>query len=46
MTEAGLLHRVEDEIDRRRAFVALTDAAADAMARYFADLGTAAFRNV
>ena len=39
MTEAGLLERVEDESDRRRAFIALTDAAADAMARYFAELG-------
>jgi hypothetical protein len=25
MTEAGLLERVEDETDRRRAFIALTD---------------------
>jgi hypothetical protein len=39
MTEAGLLERVEDESDRRRAFVALSDGAADAMARYFAELG-------
>jgi len=39
MTEAGLLERVEDESDRRRAFIALTDGAADAMARYFAELG-------
>lgn len=39
MTEAGLLQRVEDETDRRRAFIALTDQAADAMARYFAELG-------
>ena len=39
MTEAGLLQRVEDDTDRRRAFVALTDKAADAMARYFAELG-------
>lgn len=39
MTEAGLLQRVEDETDRRRAFIALTDHAADAMARYFAELG-------
>jgi hypothetical protein len=42
MTEAGLLQRVEDETDRRRAFIALTDKAADAMARYFAELGKAA----
>jgi hypothetical protein len=28
---------VEDEADRRRAFIALTDRAADAMARYFVE---------
>lgn len=42
MTDAGLLQRVEDPSDRRRAFIALTDSAADAMARYFAQVGTAA----
>jgi hypothetical protein len=42
LTEAGLLARVEDETDRRRAFIGLTDAAADAMARYFADIGRGA----
>lgn len=42
MTDAGLLQRVDDETDRRRAFITLTDKAADAMARYFAELGTAA----
>lgn len=42
MTDAGLLQRVEDETDRRRAFITLTDQAADAMARYFAELGTQA----
>lgn len=41
MTEAGLLQRNEDDSDRRRAFITLTDKAADAMARYFADLGAA-----
>ena len=46
MTEAGLFQRVEDEADRRRAFVALTDKAADAMARYFAELGMGASRLV
>ena len=46
MTEAGLFQRVEDEADRRRAFVALTDKASDAMARYFAELGTGASRLV
>jgi len=41
MVEAGLFERIEDDADRRRAFVALTDKAADAMARFFADLGPA-----
>lgn len=39
MTEAGLLQRVQDESDRRRTFIALTERAADAMARYFAARG-------
>ncbi len=39
MTQAGLLERVEDDNDRRRAFIALGAAAADGMARYFAELG-------
>ena len=39
MVEAGLFVRVEDESDRRRAFIALSDRAADAMARYFAAVG-------
>ena len=38
MVEAGLLVRVEDETDRRRAFIALSDKASDAMARYFVEL--------
>ena len=42
MTDAGLLQRVDDETDRRRAFITLTDKAADAMARYFAELGSSA----
>lgn len=42
MTDAGLLQRVDDETDRRRAFITLTEKAADAMARYFAELGTSA----
>ena len=41
MTQAGLLERVEDHSDRRRAFIGLTDGAADAMARFFAELGKA-----
>lgn len=39
MTEAGLIERAEDETDRRRVFITLSDRAADAMARYFAELG-------
>ena len=39
MVEAGLLERVEDETDRRRAFITLSDKAAEAMARYFHELG-------
>ncbi|WP_428333231.1 winged helix DNA-binding protein [Novosphingobium sp.] len=39
MTDVGLLQRVDDETDRRRAFITLTDKAADAMARYFSELG-------
>ncbi|MBX9885081.1 MAG: MarR family transcriptional regulator [Novosphingobium sp.] len=42
MTDAALLQRVDDETDRRRAFITLTDKAADAMARYFAELGSSA----
>ena len=46
MIDTGLLERVEDETDRRRAFITLTDKASDAMARYFAELGTNAARLV
>ena len=42
LTDAGQLERVEDERDRRRAFIALTDRAAEAMARYFSELGRGA----
>jgi len=42
MTHAGLFERVEDTSDRRRAFIALTDKAADGMARFFAAIGPAA----
>jgi hypothetical protein len=38
MVEDGWLVRIEDDTDRRRAFVELSDRAADAMARYFAEL--------
>ncbi len=42
MTDAGLFQRIEDETDRRRALIELTDKSADAMARYFAELGNMA----
>ncbi|WP_214652231.1 winged helix DNA-binding protein [Novosphingobium jiangmenense] len=42
MTETGLLCRAEDATDRRRAFIALSDKAADSMAQYFAEAGNAA----
>lgn len=38
LVEAGLFARVSDAVDRRRAFIALTDKAADAMARYFTEI--------
>ncbi|WP_343613282.1 winged helix DNA-binding protein [Novosphingobium sp.] len=44
LTDAGLFKRVEDETDRRRAFITLTDKAADAMARYFAEVDVVAAR--
>lgn len=39
MVEQGLLVRVQDREDRRRAFIALSDVSAAAMARYFAEVG-------
>lgn len=42
MAEAGLFERVEDDTDKRRAFIALTDKASEAMARYFAEVGKGA----
>ncbi len=44
MVESGLLIRLEDDCDKRRAFIALGDAAADAMSRYFADMGVRELR--
>jgi len=41
LTEAELLCRAEDATDRRRAFIALSDKAADAMAHYFAEIEAA-----
>jgi hypothetical protein len=42
LTEVGLLCRAEDATDRRRAFIALSDKAAEAMACYFAELDAVA----
>lgn len=39
LIDVGLLERQQDELDRRRAFIALTDKGAESMARYFAELG-------
>ncbi len=39
MTDAGLFERREDDTDRRRAFISLSDKAADALARYFHEFG-------
>jgi DNA-binding MarR family transcriptional regulator len=38
MTDQGLLRRTEDPLDRRRAFISLTDDAIRAIAAYFAAL--------
>ena len=46
LTGAGLIERVEDDTDRRRAFLVLTDRAADAMVRLFVDLEINAVRMV
>jgi DNA-binding MarR family transcriptional regulator len=46
LTAAGLLERVEDEVDRRRAFLVLSDQAAEAMARYFVTIGLGVARLV
>ena len=38
LIEAGLAERIEDDTDRRRAFIVLTDRGADTMARYFREV--------
>jgi hypothetical protein len=43
---AGLIERAADDSDRRRAFIALSDKAIEAMARYFAEVGRGAARLV
>lgn len=39
MTELGLFSRAEDDTDRRRAFITISDKACDAMAHFFAAIG-------
>ena len=39
MVESGFSEQVEDVADKLRAFIGLVDKAADAMARYFAEIG-------
>lgn len=46
LTAAGLIERIEDETDRRRAFLALSDRAAEAMARYFVIIGLGVARAI
>lgn len=38
LIKAGLFQRIDDDTDRRRTFIELTDKAASAIARYFASL--------
>ena len=38
LVEMGLFQRLKDDQDKRRVFIALSDSAADAMARYFAQV--------
>lgn len=40
LEQSGLVQRIEDETDRRRAFISLTDRGADAMARFFKRVGS------
>lgn len=42
MTDMGLFCRAEDDSDRRRAFVTMSEKACDAMAQYFAEVDGAA----
>lgn len=39
LVEMGLFERIEDDADRRRAFIKISDKAAGAMARFFHDRG-------
>jgi hypothetical protein len=42
LVDAGLFARVNDDVDKRRAFIALSDKAARAMARYFSEIALTA----
>lgn len=42
MNDAGLIQRLEDSTDRRRAFITLSDASMGSMARYFQAIGPGA----
>lgn len=46
MTKMGILLRTEDLEDKRRTYIALSDSAADALARYFDEIGSNASRLV
>lgn len=46
MTKEGLFERRDDANDRRRSYISMTDKAANAMARFFAELDTSAARLV
>ncbi len=46
MTKEGLFERRGDANDRRRSYITMTDKAANAMARFFAELDTSAARLV
>jgi len=39
MEEAGLVERQDDNTDRRRAFIVLSDSTMTSMARYFEAIG-------
>ena len=46
MVDSGLLLRIPDPADRRRAHIALADSTAVAMSRYFAEIGVTTNRRV
>jgi DNA-binding transcriptional ArsR family regulator len=46
LVDGGLAERIEDDTDKRRAFITLTDRAAEAMARFFQEVGKQATKMV